>query len=90
MTRRQRRAQFDALQARVERLVKELSFAWHHVAQRQLAFEKLRAECDEARELVRRYVEAELDPTDADGDGGRAAFNAIISAVDRWDEEAKR
>ena len=85
MTRRQRRAQFEALQARVERLVNELSFAWHHVAQRQLAFEKLRAECDEARARVRSIANWPL--------GNAAMSERILSAreiVARWDEEEKR
>lgn len=50
----------------------------------------LRAQRDEARALVRRYVEAEMDPTDEDGDGRRGSFLASRSAVARWDEEEKK
>ena len=50
----------------------------------------MRAQRDEARALVRRYVEAEMDPTDEDGDGRRGSFKASRNAVARWDEEAKR
>lgn len=48
------------------------------------------AQRDEARELVRRYVDAEMDPTDEDGDGRRGAFLASRNAVARWDEEEKK
>lgn len=57
-----------------------------------LAREKERVEKqrDEARELVRRYVDAEMDPTDEDGDGRRRAFLASQRYVARWDEEEKK